>query len=437
MQILAFIVALFPFMAAQAQIAAPSTALEAQAQEFVTWMAGGEHNRCFTAMDTTMRAAMPESKIKQVWDSLQKQAGQFQSVGKISRADAGTYKIVLVTCQFARTRLDAKIVYDPSGKVAGLFFVPSGPPPKPIIPAYAKRDKFKEFETYVVTGKFRLPATLTLPIGETTPPVVIMVHGSGPNDRDETIGPNKIFRDLAWGLGTLGIASLRYDKRTQVYRTELDLTTLTHREEVVEDALSAVQLASDDPRLGPVILLGHSLGGTIAPLIASESKNLEGIVIMAGSNRPLLEMMREQFDHIFGEDGQINAEEKKYLQDYEQAKLDLLNGKNANRLLGGMTKHYIEAFNAYDPVDTARQLTLPILLVQGKRDYQVLATKDFLTWKKALSDRKNVELKLYDDLDHLFISGEGPSYPSDYAKAGNVSEVLLRDLANWIYKVKP
>ena len=114
----------------------------------------------------------------------------------------------------------------------------------------------------VVTGDFRLPAMLTLPLGTTEPTVLVLVHGSGPNAPDETIGPNKLFRDLAWGLAMRGIASLRYEKRTRRYRGKLDNINLTLHEKTIDDAITATHLVARDSRFDGkhVVVAGHSWG---------------------------------------------------------------------------------------------------------------------------------------------------------------------------------
>lgn len=126
--------------------------------------------------------------------------------------------------------------------------LPVPPEEKPLVVPFDSVH-LEESPIEVTTGNYKLPGTLTRPKGKTHLPIVILVHGSGPQDRDGSIGPNKIYRDIAWGLAAKGIAVLRYDKRTYVYgkASVPEGKEITPDEEVVEDAVSACQLAASMP----------------------------------------------------------------------------------------------------------------------------------------------------------------------------------------------
>ena len=190
------------------------------------------------------------------------------------------YEIVYVTCAFEQMSIDTRVVFTKDKQISGLFFSPTkkaAPPYQP--PDYVKRGSFEEKEVKVGSGEWELPATLTLPVGDGPFPAVVLVHGSGPNDRDETIGPNRPFRDLAWGLASQGIAVLRYEKRTKEHASKLaaGLAGLTIKEEVLDDALAAVALLRKVPKIDPrkVFLLGHSLGAMYAPKLGGWSRTLQ------------------------------------------------------------------------------------------------------------------------------------------------------------------
>ena len=172
------------------------------------------------------------------------QAGPFQKQLRARVEKQAGLDLVFVTCQFKRAVVDARLSSNARRQVSGLWFAPGqATAPSSAPPPYAKAGAYREKDFTVVTGEWHLPGTLTLPVGITNSlPAIVLVHGSGPNDRDETILANKPFRDLAWGLATKGIAVLRYEKRTKEYAAKFLIAGLhdfTVQHETIDDALSA------------------------------------------------------------------------------------------------------------------------------------------------------------------------------------------------------
>jgi dienelactone hydrolase len=288
-------------------------------------------------------------------------------------------------------------------------------------------------------GEWELPGTLTLPKGAGPFPAVVLVHGSGPNDRDETIGALKPFKDLAWGLASRGVAVLRYDKRTLAHASKLAtlMQGLTVKEETIDDALAAAALLQQTDTIDPkrIFVLGHSLGGMLAPRIAAADRDIAGIVILAGATRPLEDLIVEQSEYIAALDGDVSIAERQQLEAIQQAveQIKALNPSDAARtdsILGAPPSYWLD-LQAYDPVDTAAQLTLPILILQGERDYQA-TLQDFEGWRVGLSGRPNVQLKTFPELNHLFVAGEGRSTPDEYQETGHVAEVVIEEIAAWL-----
>jgi hypothetical protein len=275
-------------------------------------------------------------------------------------------------------------------------------------------------------------------------PAVVLVHGSGPQDRDETIGPNKPFRDLAWALASRGIAVLRYDKRTFHYRDRMDSlkATITPKAEVVDDALQAVDFLQEHESVDndSLFVLGHSLGGQMVPRIGKRDSTITGFIIMASTTRPLEDIMLEQFTHIYSLDGEVSDSEQvqldKLAEQVEAVKSpELSAGTPGEELPLGVPGEYWLDLRDYDPAEMAAELPQSFLILQGGRDYQVTVA-DFEGWKQALGDRDNVEFKLYPDLNHLFLEGEGISTPQEYAEPGHIPERVIKDLTIWIKQQK-
>lgn len=427
-----------------AQVFLPMTArsadVTAAGKQFVDLLAKQNYAAAVEQYDATMKAALPEAKLRETWEAVQTQAGPFKKQVSARALKVQGYDVVLVTCQFEKTKLDTKVVFDSKGKVAGLFFVPSTLPAQALAPPpYAQTNAFREREAKVGDGKWALPATLTLPQGTGPWPAIVLVHGSGPQDRDETVAANKPFRDLAWGLGSGGIAVLRYEKRTKAHAAELVGTAsqITLKEETVDDALSAVKLLRSTEGINPkrIYILGHSLGGMAAPRIAAADPEIAGLVILAGATRPFEDLVVEQMRYLVSLQGKPTPEAQAKLAETEQLmdkvrKLSPADASSTNLIFGAGAAYWLD-LRSYDQVAVAKGLKQPMLILQGARDYQV-TEPDFEGWKKGLGSRANVTYKLYPGLNHLFVTGAGKSTPSEYEKAGHVAEIVVSDIAAWI-----
>lgn len=287
---------------------------------------------------------------------------------------------------------------------------------------------------------FKLPGTLTLPVGKKKVPVVILVHGSGPNDRDETAGPNKPFRDLAWGLAERGIATIRYDKRTKVYGAacvpkgrQLDYDT-----EAVDDAVAIAAWAKTVPEVDTdsIYVLGHSLGGTLAPRIAERADGLAGIIVVAGLARPFEDAVIEQNVYISSLTDSSDSIKKQIAEMKRQAanvkKLGTPEFDDKIPLLLGFPRDYWAFANAYQPVEVASKLTLPMLILQGERDYQV-TMQDFGLWRFGLLRNKNAFFKSYPKLNHMLQEGSGKATPFEYNQASPVVGYVMDDIVSFIH----
>ncbi|HXI02478.1 MAG TPA: alpha/beta fold hydrolase [Candidatus Saccharimonadales bacterium] len=425
-----------------AEPAVPSP--ESRARSFVSHLAAGEFDLAAGQYDETMAAVLPAGKLEATWKAVQAKAGSFEAIEETRIEEVHGYDVVHVTCRFGNSPLDVKVVYDAKLRVAGLFFAPAGPPPKASVPSYADPGSYEEKDVTVGSGEWALPGTLTLPREGRPCPALVLVHGSGPLDRDETIGPNKPFRDLAWGLASRGIAVLRYDKRTFTYRERLTgaKEPITVKEETIDDALSAVAALRKVPEIDPsrIFLAGHSLGGMLVPRIAGRDDGIAGFVVLAGGARPLERMMVEQTRYIAALAGGISSAEAEAIRKMEEGaarieRLDPATADGSEPILGAPAAYWLD-LKGYDPPAEARSILRPLLILQGGRDYQVTA-KDFDLWQKALGSRPNVTLHLFPDLNHLFIPGEGPSTPGEYQKPGNVSPEVIDRMAGWILAQVP
>ena len=419
----------------------PAIGVDVLARDFIQLLAGGDFSKATENFDAAMNKAAPPEQLNQIWNSLIESHGPFKQILASRKEKFNQFDFVFVSCEFEKGVVDLKVVFSPAKQIAGFFIARIEPATSLELPAYVKPDFFSEKEVQIGTGQWVLPGTLTLPKGSGPFPAVVLVHGSGPHDRDETVGANKPFRDLAWGLATWGIAVLRYDKRTKALPLQMALimSTLTVKEETIDDALTAVALLRETEKIDTdkIFVLGHSLGGTVIPRIGKNDAKIAGFIVMAGSVRPLEDVIIDQFSYIFSADGVISEDEKMQLEKLKQQAArvkdpNLSSDTPATELpLGIVPASYWLDLRGYNPAEMARELTRPMLILQGGRDYQVTEA-DFQLWKKSLSSRNNVEFRHYPKLNHLFIEGEGKSTPDEYRVSGHIAPNVINTIAYWI-----
>ncbi len=391
----------------------------------------------------------PEAKQKLTPDFLRDHVtpeitgfGKMEEVGRPVSAKSGNRTLVSFPVRFSKTTVNIQLTVGESGQISGLYFRNANDPLPPMWerPAYSKPALFHDREVTIGSDDWKLPGTLTLPVGKGPFPAIVLVHGPGPNDRDESIYYTRIFADIAEGLASKGIAVLRYDKRTKVYAPQMTAMSYTLREETIDDAVRALKLVAGQPEVDPkrVFVLGHSLGGYAVPRIAKEYGKLAGAIILAGNARPIEDVSVAQVEFMLKAKGGATPDEQKRLDlmKAEAARIkNLGDGKEASPILLGLPSAYYLDLKSYDPVAEAHRLGIPLLILHGERDFQV-TDADFNLWKAGLANDKNVTLKSYVALNHLFITGDGPPSPMDYRKAGNVSPVVIDDISNWLLRVK-
>lgn len=413
------------------------------ARDLIAAMASKDFATVEAQFDDKMKAAMPAGHLASMWDTLLMQAGAYKSCAAPSRVRVIADKqMVITTCQFDRAPLDIQFAFDAGSRISGMAMRPVAPPDVPYaLPSYATAGAYTESSLTVGSGEWALPATLDMPAGAGPFPLVVLVHGSGPDDRDETVGADKPFRDLGVGLASRGVAVLRYDKRTKVYAQKLRsaIANLTVKEETIDDALEAVKTARTQPKIDParIYVLGHSLGGMLIPRIAAGDPSLAGVIVMAGLVRPLEQMIVEQVRYLAAADGTVSPAEQKAIDEASAnaAAVEALTPEDAKsgRMVANAPASYWLDLRGYDPPAMARTERVPMLILQGERDYQV-TMDEFARWKAALAGKPNVTFHSYPALNHLFIAGTGKSLPAEYEKPGHVDETVIGDIANWIKK---
>lgn len=440
--------------------------------------------------DARMRNLFPYDKLAESWARIRSQAGKLQQCGVPISRPRDVYTILEYRCEFEQAPMLVRLAWAGNGELSGLIFsaadeapqvpsVASIPPPAtayvttlppaaptlvappartpspvpstavaaaaPAPAASAPRTPGGLPEELITTGApgWPLPGTLLMPTSGGRVPAVIFVHALGPNDRDETIGPNKPLRDLANGLASKGIASLRYDKRTRVFgqRFRTELPNWTIDDEVCNDAVAALALMAARNDVGPIFIAGHDLGAMLAPRIAAAAAQrgvrVAGIVMLAAPSMPFADLIVYQYEFLSFlpipaatrqsvDEAKARRENVRRL--VEQGKPD---PKPAPLLLDMPASAWLD-IGRYDPATALLdQPALPALLIFGGRDFQVPITEKRV-WEARVGSRPNTTLVEFPSVSHLMIDGKGSMSPVEYQKPGHVSQDVIDRISGWI-----
>ncbi|PWS26893.1 dienelactone hydrolase [Pedobacter yonginense] len=388
--------------------------------------------------DENMKSKVTEENLKQLWVDISAKLGKAEYLDAIQSKTQGEYFSVTVEGKFANGSQNFLVGFNKEQKIVGLFLVPAQTVKDYLKPAYADTNLYTEKSVYLTSGKHQLAAIITTPKNIKNFPVVVMVHGSGPADMDESVGANKPFKDLALGLASKGIASLRYVKRTLIYANEFS-GAFTVKEEVMDDAVAAVELAKTiaNADLKNIYVFGHSLGGMLAPRIATLSPDLSGIILAAAPARAFTDMVIDQNKYMFALSKDTTELNRKRLDtaimDIEKSRIKQLGKtiKPDSAILGLPASYWID-LNNFDQVGTAKKLSKQrIFVIQGGNDFQVTKT-DFDIWNNALGKKKNAKLKYYPELNHLLSPQTEKASAAQYQIPVSVSETLVNDLVAFI-----
>lgn len=412
-------------------------ALTDRATAFVQLLADGAFAAAHDRVAESVAGALSEQRLRNGWQQVTESVGSYRQLTTAEyRGETQGVAFVVAVGQFADGRQRFVVGFRDGGIVA--FRVRPAERAEWTAPAYADESSFTERTlTLDAPGECSLGGTLTLPTvdaaGETVPGVVL-VHGNGALDRDATVGPNKPFKDLAWGLASRGVAVFRYDKRT--HACEVALADATIDDVTTDDAVTAVDRLRSTDRVDEVFVAGHSFGGLLAPRIATRADSVAGVVLLAaGPTRPIADAIVAQQRHLARLDGTVTDAERQQL-DRTRAvaerirSLDIEDDEVVARLGGD---EYYRSLREYDHAETAAALDVPVLVAQGGQDWQVTREADFRRWRSALDGEPNVEFTTYPELNHLFQPSTGKATRQEYfVPDTHVAERLIVDVAGFV-----
>lgn len=395
----------------------------------------GTFDRFYENAGETLQAALPQEQAEQDWALASSTARDYKGsqTTQVTQADGSIQ--VEITSVHRRYHLITTFVYGDTDKAEELSFR--------LAPLAVSPESGENWEEIPIKLGYdpekQLNGMLTLPKDVERPDVVILVQGSGANGMDSLIGAadNRPFADLAQGLAERGIASIRYDKRLYAYPEDVtDVET-----EYLYDVKDAVRFAMEDARVdgSRLYLIGHSQGGMLSPKMVSDNPELKGFVSMGGTLRRMEDMILEQNETMMAQNETLSKEEKDAYLSEARASVERIRSLNADspddrsELIFNYPVSYWISLNAINSLSIAEGLTLPMLVLQGDNDFQVLYQTDFQLWQKVLAGRENVDFIHYPGLSHVFMPGSLEHFDSSsYDPPAKMDEQVIGDIAEWI-----
>ena len=460
--LLSVLVGVYPSIAATATEEAPNRQVELAAQTFCDALFAGELEALRPQLNERMSAALTPEVISQILASLEVAMGKFVATraARWEATESGNrrYRIPI---EFERGLHDMLLVRDVDGKVAGLFFVAheaiEGEAPANI---QAKRPQlpkgpfpYREEAVTYESGDVTLAGTLTVPEGAGPFPALLLLSGSGAQDRNSEIFGHRPFHLWADALTRAGIAVLRMDDRG--VGGSSGNVSLSTTSDFADDALVGVDflVGRSDIADDFVGLMGHSEGGVVAPLAASRSEKVAFIILLAAPAVPGHELMALQMELFQRAAGINDATIQESVEAHRALTATVIEGGEAEQIAAAMSRlklaqgatepatpaevegflsPWMRFFLGHDPRPALREVEQPILAINGSLDLQVDAAQNLGAIRKATEGHADVTIHEIERLNHLLQVAERGTLEEYGEIEQTLSPEVIKLVKRWI-----
>lgn len=450
---------------AQAPAATPTpevmARLKTRAEVFLFALMSGDPGPVAGQMAPGVRNAWRAETCKNVFGDLMQRGGLLQGTDPATLAThPNGHVIATVPVNYARNTVAAQVVFEraaPLAKVVGFSIQPytrpeatarveggSAPAATPAttvpMPPYAQRELFVERRVEVpATAELKLHGIVTLPTiagATSTVPGVILIPGNGDFDEDATMGGNKPMRDIAHGLATLGVASIRFARRSYADPAGMTATPAPDlAARFTADAIQAARVLANQKEVDGkrLIVVGHDIGALVAPMVAREI-NAQAVVLMAPLPSPTLPYLASQATHLIEAGPAPSEAGKAALEAAASALARQAVGKlEPGEMLAGLPASVWLQLDSADPARVLGEDRRPFAVLWPGASFLLMREEDRAGWAAVVEKASPLGLgRTVAGVNHWFIPVEGePTFESTLA-AGNVSEALVRDLASYV-----
>jgi pimeloyl-ACP methyl ester carboxylesterase len=362
--------------------------LESAAQKFISLLREEKFAEAVARFDATMQQAMPAAQLQAAWRAATITTGAFQRFEPCRINRVAKWDVVDTACVFEMSTVVIRMSFDAKQQVGGLFFLP---------PTNTNHSADAGSAVQLRTATGTLFGSLDRPAGHGPWPIVLIIAGSGPTDRDGNSPPlrNDSLKLLGKALAAKGVAALRYDKRgIGESASAIPAEEKLRFENFVDDAAGWVKQLRGDSRFSRIAILGHSEGSLIG-ILAAKQVPIDALISVAGAGRDVATLLREQLKRNLPPE---LFEKSTHIFD------ELAAGRRVddvppelNALFRPSVQPYLMSCFKFNPPKEIADVTIPILIVQGTTDIQVsIEDADLLT--KA---NENARLATIEDMNHV------------------------------------
>ncbi len=412
-----------------------------ESKTLVRYFVEEKYDSVYARFDANMKQQLSKEYLETIWKQIESKYGLFETIKASQLLPNDELWMVDVVIGFVNQDVSAKITYDSTNKIAGIFFTPLNKVSSFYkIPDYADTSVFYEKNIKFGIPGWELEGTLTLPknnIGK--PLVMVLVPGLGAHERDLTLGKNKIFKDLAYGLSSKGIATFRFDKRTYTYKNKMSKQVDVDFDDViVDDVIAAVNMLANSEEVDKnnILVAGHSFGGYLLPEIIERSEHIKGAIFLAAPARHLTEVLKNQYDTMIMADGKVDENEAEFIEKFDIQIKNALNISKNDRILPkhlplGLTASFWKYIDDYDLKAHKNKKGVKMLFLHAMNDEQV-NDRDWEIWSEIYGNDKSCTMIKLKDLNHIFHKVTQNEDIEDNQKLRHVDKSLLEIIFKWL-----